>query len=470
VIGPHPDDPFAFRFSHDLVRESMIESLAPYQAIRLHLAVADALEAVPAVRGDQSERLAHHLWSAGPLADPGRTARALQAAGRLALQRYAYDDARRHLELAAMVASSAQEPETELEVVALLTTVIGVQEGYVGAAVDLLERAERLATGLGQERRGADFLYARWAAHSQGIDLPTSSLLADELYRRGQQSTDPLIQLYGHHAKGVDAWDHGRIGEAYRLLRRADEFVTRDLADHRIREEEDLLRYDLQLLVPAFMGFMSVFHGEVESGWERFEQMAAAVGSEPYPVIVWASFAGIAAVFADEVDLARRVAQRGLAADPQYDFLFLGTYVRVIGAWARAVSGDEPGGAADDIEALLDSLPQDQPRSGEGAWLTLLADACVRAGELDRAHGALARAEEAMATHGQVYAEPLRLLVLARLQHALREPAGVVRETLELARADATAREAFLLVGRADRLEAELFGLLDDQAPSTRSR
>jgi ATP/maltotriose-dependent transcriptional regulator MalT len=175
-------------------------------------------------------------------------------------------------------------------------------------------------------------------------------------------------------------------------------------------------------------------------------------------------------VFADEVDLARRVAQRGLAADPQYDFLFLGTYVRVIGAWARAVSGDEPGGAADDIEALLDSLPQDQPRSGEGAWLTLLADACVRAGQLDRARAALARAEEAMATHGQVYAEPLRLLVLARLQHALGEPAAVVRETLELARADATAREAFLLVGRADRLEAELFGLLDDQAPSTRSR
>jgi DNA-binding SARP family transcriptional activator len=467
LLGPHPEAPFAFRFSHDLVRESIAESVPAYQAIRLHLAVADALEGSRLRRADSAERLAHHLWSAGPLATPARSGAALLEAGRLALQRYSYDAARRHLELAAVVAQSGDEPELELEVIALLTSAVGVQQGYVGSTLDLLERAEELATELGRPRRAADFLYTRWAAHSQGLGLTEAERLAERLYRQGLDSDDLLVKVYGHHAKGVDAWDHGRIGEAHRLLVEAEALLARQLAEGSV--EEDLLRYDLTLLVPAFLGFMTVFVGDVDGGRRRFDEMAASMGSGPYPAVVWSAFAGIAAAFAGDADWARAAADRGVAADPQFDFVFLGTYVRIISGWARAVQGEDPAAAVEEIQSLLDSMPREQPLSGEGAWWTLFADACLTAGQPERALAALERGANAMAGHGQVYPEPLRLLVLARHQSLVGRPSDVVRATLDAVRADASARGALLLVERARRAEEELAGGVA-QPPSTRSR
>jgi DNA-binding SARP family transcriptional activator len=466
LVGPHPEAPFAFRFSHDLVRESIAESVPSYLGIRLHLAVADALEGTHIRRVDSAERLAHHLWSAGPLAAPARTGSDLLEAGRLALRRYSYDAARRHLELAAVVAQSGGEPELELEVVALLTTVVGVQQGYVGSALDLLEQAEQLATKLGRHRRAADFLYTRWAAHSQGVNLPEAARLAERMYRLGLASDDVLLKVYGYHAKGVDAWDHGRIGEAHRHLMEAESHLARQLTES---QEEDLLRVDLTLLVPAFLGFMTAFVGDVEGGRERFRLMDGAIGSGPYPVVVWSAFAGVSAAYAGDPQWAREVAARGIAADPQFEFVFLGTYIRIVEGWARARLGDDPERAVEEIQTILDGMPRDQPLSGEGSWWSLFADACLAAGQPERALAALDHAARAMSGHGQVSPEPLRLLVLARYQHAVGAPDAVVRATLDEVRADAAAREAFLFTDRADRLEAELLGR-GAQAPSTRSR
>lgn len=77
LLGPTPDDPFSFRFTHDLVRESVAETTPPPRAARLHLRIADALEHTGSADESAAEGLAHHLWAAGPLADPARTARGL---------------------------------------------------------------------------------------------------------------------------------------------------------------------------------------------------------------------------------------------------------------------------------------------------------------------------------------------------------------------------------------------------------
>ncbi|WP_062430364.1 BTAD domain-containing putative transcriptional regulator [Herbidospora daliensis] len=75
-----PGDPFSMRFPHDLVRESISEATPSGRAIRLHLRVADALERIGSSRDNVAERIARHLWAAGPLADPHRTATALARA------------------------------------------------------------------------------------------------------------------------------------------------------------------------------------------------------------------------------------------------------------------------------------------------------------------------------------------------------------------------------------------------------
>lgn len=88
LLGPTPDDPFSYRFTHDLVRESVAETTPPPRATRLHLRIANAIEHTGSA--DESA-LAYHLWAAGPLTDPARLARALVCAAAVALDQVFLD-------------------------------------------------------------------------------------------------------------------------------------------------------------------------------------------------------------------------------------------------------------------------------------------------------------------------------------------------------------------------------------------
>jgi predicted ATPase len=129
LLRPTPDDPFSFRFAHDLVRESIAETVPPLRNRRLHLRIADALAATG--RGPDNdvsvERLAHHLWSAGPLASPERTASALLGSAEQAIRRYAYDDAEQLLQSAATLARTAGSTALEREVTSLLGSLVEVR-------------------------------------------------------------------------------------------------------------------------------------------------------------------------------------------------------------------------------------------------------------------------------------------------------------------------------------------------------
>ena len=73
-----PGRPDVLRFSHALVREVLLDDLTAVRRTRLHLRVADAIEA-PGAGVDDAEILAKHLWQAAPWA-VGRAADALEAA------------------------------------------------------------------------------------------------------------------------------------------------------------------------------------------------------------------------------------------------------------------------------------------------------------------------------------------------------------------------------------------------------
>ena len=88
--GPRSD---RYEFSHALVRQTLLEALSTPRRQRLHLALAEAMEAA---RGDQSRytaEIARHLYDAGPLADAGRVRRFLFEAGRAAFAAAAADEA-----------------------------------------------------------------------------------------------------------------------------------------------------------------------------------------------------------------------------------------------------------------------------------------------------------------------------------------------------------------------------------------
>ncbi|MDQ7906062.1 BTAD domain-containing putative transcriptional regulator [Phytohabitans sp. ZYX-F-186] len=448
LFEPSPGDPYSFRFPHDLVRESVAETTPPRRAARLHLLVADGLEGTAEDDEPVVERLAHHLWAAGPLADPARTAATLVRAGRCAAGKSALDAAARQLHTAAQVARTAGLVELELSALSLFTAVDGMRAGYVGSALDLLERAEHLARELGREREAADFLFSRWAAYSQGIQLDPAGRLARRLLEQGEASADPIVRAYGRHAWGIHQWDVGNVGEAFRYLSHASSTVLDDPA----HGGEGQLRRDLRLLWPVMLALMTALHGDLDTARARLDTIEAAAGDDPYVITVWAAFAVTVEAVAGDPARTLRAAKRGIALDPEFSFAFLGSYQRLARCWARAVTGDDPAGAAAEAQEIITAALTDPPRSGLATWYGLLGEMWLAAGDLEEAATALDRADSFLHKYGQRYPEGLLLLLRARLMRARGEPVAAVRAAAERARALSVEREAHLFARRAEEL------------------
>ncbi|MFE7225027.1 BTAD domain-containing putative transcriptional regulator [Nocardioides sp. NPDC057577] len=450
LLEPAEDRPLSVRFVHDLVREAVHQTTSRLLATgRLHLQIADALEGIHGDDEAVTERLAHHLWLAGPFADPTRTTTALVRGGRRAVAQSAFDAAVPHLEAAADIAHSAGLLELELSALSQLVAVIGMQTGYMGSAdatFELLERAERAARGLGREREAADFLFSHWAAHSQAIQLDRSGQLAHRLLADSERSEDPVVQAYGRHAWGIHQWDVGNIGAAYRHLSESNAVV----AERAKSLDQDQLRHDLQLLSPAMLALNTALHGKDEEARGMFGQIESDAGNHSYDVTVWSAFAVTAAALMADPSWTLRAAERGIAADPEYSFRFLGAYQRLGRCWAHAVTGRNVDRSLAQAEELIESNLADPPRSGLTTWLALLSEMYLASGRVQEAADALRRADSSIAAHGQRYAAAFVQLMHAKLRSALGEPMDAVHEAAGRARATAIAQQAYLFVDRAD--------------------
>ncbi|GAA0242617.1 ATP-binding protein [Cryptosporangium japonicum] len=449
LVGPSPESPLTYRFAHDLVREAVAGTTPPLTTHALHLRIADAL----ALAGtSDDERLAHHLWSAAPLADPARTADALLRAGGRAASKSAFDAAEQHLWSAARTARTADLPERELAALRQLITVAGMRSMYGTSVLDRLARAEELAARLGREREAADFLFTRWVVHVQGMRFDRSERLARRLLAAGEASDDPVVQAYGRHAWGLQQWSTGDVGEALRYLARPGPSRPADLGPR----AENPLRYDLRLLSAAMLGEVTALSGDIDGARALLDDLELAAGEDRYAITVWATISARTASIVGDPGWALRAAERGIAVDSGFSFVFLGTYQRLVRAWALAMRGSDPEGAAAEIRALLADRLLDPPVSCVATWYALLAEVRLAAGAADEAADALERAEQALATYGQRYAEGLVLLQRARLLQARGEPAATVRAAARRARAVSVERGAHLFARRIDGLLTEL--------------
>ena len=452
LLVPASDTLFVRRFSHDLIREAVLATTSPTRTLGLHLRVADALEATDPGGESTAEHVAHHLWAAGPLSDPTRTANALLRASRRAATKFVLDAAEGQVRLAVQVARKARLPELELSALTQLTTVIGMTSLYGVGALDGLERAEELARELGQEVAAAGFLYSRWIVLAAGIQLNRSGPLARRLLDQGEASADPIVRAYGLEAWGLHQWAIGEVSASCRQLSEAN----RIMRGQRARYEEDPVRRDFELLMDGSRTEISALHGDVAEARTQFDAMEAAVGDDPYAITVWATSSARTASMVGDPAWALRVAAKGISADPEFSFVFMGTYQRLAQCWARAVTGQAPARAAAEAEQIIVSNLLDPPRTDVATFYGLLAEMWLAAGANAEAAAALDRADELLETYGQRYAEALLLLIRARLMRARGEPADAVRHRAEAARALAIGQGAHLFARRAEELLAEL--------------
>ena len=100
-----------YRFSHELIRQTLLTGLSLPRLQRLHLRVAGGIEDTAPDPARRASALAHHLFQAGAAADEEKTLRFLTLAGEQALEAGAFEDALRHFEDALSLLEEASTEE-----------------------------------------------------------------------------------------------------------------------------------------------------------------------------------------------------------------------------------------------------------------------------------------------------------------------------------------------------------------------
>lgn len=426
-------DPYSFAFSHDLIREVIVDAVPQARARRTHLAIANQLEG--ANHPNAAAELAQHLWSAAPLADRRRTATALLRAGTLALRSYRFDTAEQQLLDASRLAKAAGDGELELRALSALLSSVMSRQGHFAAPDEWVTRARELAGAL-DPRLAANLDYARCAAYSQLAEIKTSHRLAHDMAERAAASNDPVAVRIAGQACAIDAFDAGDFGRAHRLF-----------AEHvPVRGEITDMHADQVIIARGFRGLTATVHRGPQEGRELFEQIEVG----PHDPIWYdgvAVFAVTAAALAGEPEWVLDVGAR-LLTGTEHGML---DYLRHGGVrmywWAQAMVGDHEE-AIGQIDALHD--PHAPDRTGAGFWRALHAEALIAAGRLDAVPALLTQADEFARRTGQHYPDAHRRMIEAKFALASGEPAESVDQILRDARAVAVRQEATVLVDRID--------------------
>ncbi|HXR97938.1 MAG TPA: protein kinase [Terriglobales bacterium] len=205
-----------YRFVHELVRQTLVETLSLPRRQRLHARIADALERVHKNSLDAHiPALAHHLYQAGARVDQDRVLHFLSEAARRAIASAAHEDALQHLDKAL----SLVENERTARAAALHTRrAITLRSlSRQPEAFEEIERALGLYESLGDHAGFSGTAYHLFELHSYAMQLQAMNGVAARAARLAVTAEERYMAL------AMQAGCASRFGESERALELVEE-------------------------------------------------------------------------------------------------------------------------------------------------------------------------------------------------------------------------------------------------------
>jgi tetratricopeptide (TPR) repeat protein len=244
LVGGVPESSGRLRFSHILVRDALYEELPAPRRLRLHRAIAEALEALYAGNPEPHlAELAHHYLEAGaPLAE--KAIEYAQLAGDRAASQHGYEEAARHYSSALRVVETAGSGGDANRTCELLLS-LGEVQSRAGSGPEAKKALQRAAT-LAQQSGRADQL-ARAALEYGGR------------FAWARASTDPgLVPLLERALVAVGEQDStARAGLLARLAAASRDDPVRD---RRVRLAEEAVEIATRCDDPRTLAFVLEGH------------------------------------------------------------------------------------------------------------------------------------------------------------------------------------------------------------------
>jgi len=455
LLVESPEVPGALRFSHALIREVLLDDLTPLRRARLHLRVADAIEAAGA-GVDDAEILAEHLWRAAPIGVGRRAADALEAAADVAIRRVSYGTAEdlllKAIRLRRASGSSSEDEAAELRAIYRWLEVARARRYFQGVdQPELLTRAKELAERCGERDVLLDVVWFEWSARATSSRVEEAKVLGAAHWDLTAHDEDPAVRARAHQVAGVLHWLCGNIDAAARSLDTGIELLAQ------APTPTGGLPAELVMVSNTFSIWNNSACGNItpEEAFARTDALIATAGSDRFAVSSICGFAATTAVALGRWEVAERYAAIGRAADPESQFAFWSGQVLMQQGIALTWKGDLDRGL-ETFTSGIDRYTGVGGHSGTPTFDASVALHLARHGDMDRARSYVASARRRLDRHGERWNESLVLIsegVVAGLGGDVAEAERVFGQAVEVA----TAQGALALAERARR-EAALHG------------
>ncbi|HEX2041502.1 MAG TPA: hypothetical protein VHF24_02590, partial [Acidimicrobiales bacterium] len=441
VSGLVVEDPHVLgrcRFSHDLVREAIVEELTSLRRARLHARLAQALEALYGGDDERAVELAHHFFEAGTAGSPERAIDHSLRAARVAIARLAHEQAHdllnRALEVARSLPAGSHRDRRELDVLLPLSSLVAMTKGFAAAeAHELLARALALCEQLGESHEVVPVLWRLVSFHNVSAQLDAARHFADQLLEVATRSGQAAELVAAHHSVSVTALQQGRLAEARRHLEAALA-LRRGYTTHGSLPGSPSTR----VMCSTFLAWTLALMGDQRRAQELAETALTFADrlSQDFTTVHALLFDAWTAAWAGDFQRARRRAEEAVEFAEAKGFALYSGLARVYFGWAQAELGELEIGA----KQIRDGLAA---MEGTGAWmlhtffLALLAEAQWRAGRPDQALVSVEEALKLVETTGERFYE-------AEL-HRLRGELVLVLSPQEVAQSEREMLEALAL-------------------------
>lgn len=383
LVLEDPDTVGRFRFSHDLVRETILEELTAFRRARMHARIAAALEATYGQDPARVLELANHYYRAAPAGVAQNAIPVSLSAAEAAYSRLAYEQAeeqlRRALDLLQRVRAGSDRDRHELEVQLRLNSMVMMTKGYAAPeAGHALARARELCLALGERRQLIPVLWGLFAYNFVSARYVAGHDYAEQLMQIASASGDPAELVAAHHALGSSA------------LHRGDDFRTaRAHLEKALELEEGLDDPWLVSWLPqhprvACMCFLAFALWELgdSAGGKRIAHdasvLANRLGHDPSTAHALDIVAWIGALDRD-VELTLRAGKEAVKFSTEKRFPLYVALNSILHGWARSVRGDAAE-AVQEITAGLEGMKATGARMLQSFILSVLAEAGQRAG------------------------------------------------------------------------------------------
>ena len=371
-----------FRFSHELIRQAVAQTLSLARRQRLHLDIANAIERVYAeTLEDHANDLAYHLWEAGSHADPGKAVHYIGLVARYESQHGALTESEGHylqaLTALEMIPPSEKRDEQELVLQLGLGSVSIATRGYVDSHTEAaFDRASSLAERLGNSGQVVLALTGSFAVPLLRGETEATQVLAEKVCAASDLDGRPLTRIWGQMLQGVSRYQRGDLAGAYKHLGQAVSLYVEE--DHR-GNAQDPVTDSLEYLA------LSAWHlGMADEARARMKEAVALASrlAKPFVLAHNRFFAAYLCALMREPEKALEFAEAAIEYSREQQIPLFYDASRVLCGWALVERGKQREGLTMAHEGLA-SYRDAGSRNGIGSFMAFLAEAQARCASVD---------------------------------------------------------------------------------------